>query len=273
MAHLRESEGDAAAAASLLAEAERLFNSDFSPNVRPVPAVLARLHLRVGDLAAARSWAAAAGVGADDELHYLREYEHLTLARLLLAQHQATGNPDHLDHAARLSERLHAVATDAERTAAQVETLLLLALAADAAGSADQALSHVRAAAQLTRPNLWVRPFLEAGPRAVELLGLVSGETQLAAAVAAAATGPSHPATRPAESLASAGAELALFEPLSSRELDVLRLLGSDLDGPAIARHLGVSLSTVRTHTQHIYAKLGVNNRRAAVRRAHQLHL
>ena len=45
-----------------------LFNSDFSPNVRPVPAVLARLHLRVGDLAAARSWAATAGVAADDEL-------------------------------------------------------------------------------------------------------------------------------------------------------------------------------------------------------------
>ena len=50
-------------------------------------------------------------------------------------------------------------------------------------------------------------------------------------------------------------------------------LLGSDLDGPAIARELGVSLSTVRTHTQHIYTKLGVTNRRAAVRRAHQLNL
>ena len=57
------------------------------------------------------------------------------------------------------------------------------------------------------------------------------------------------------------------------RELDLLRLLGSDLDGQAIARHVGVSLPTVRTHTQHIYAQLGVNNRRAAVRRAHQLHL
>jgi LuxR family maltose regulon positive regulatory protein len=53
----------------------------------------------------------------------------------------------------------------------------------------------------------------------------------------------------------------------------VLRLLGSDLEGPAIARHLHVSLPTVRTHTQRIYMKLGVNNRRAAVRRAHQLRL
>ena len=69
------------------------------------------------------------------------------------------------------------------------------------------------------------------------------------------------------------GEPLALVATLSSRELDVLRLLASDLDGPAIARHLNVSLATVRTHTQHIYAKLGVNNRRAAVRRGHQLNL
>jgi LuxR family maltose regulon positive regulatory protein len=64
-----------------------------------------------------------------------------------------------------------------------------------------------------------------------------------------------------------------LIEPLSERELAVLRLLGTDLDGPEIARELTVSLNTVRTHTSHIYAKLGVNNRRAAVRTAEQLGL
>ena len=65
----------------------------------------------------------------------------------------------------------------------------------------------------------------------------------------------------------------ALIEPLSERELDVLRLLGTELDGPAIARELMVSLNTVRTHTKHIYAKLAVTNRRAAVRRAAELDL
>jgi LuxR family maltose regulon positive regulatory protein len=64
-----------------------------------------------------------------------------------------------------------------------------------------------------------------------------------------------------------------LIEPLSERELEVLRLLESDLDGPAMARQLTVSLATVRTHTSNIYAKLGVNNRRAAVRRAAELGL
>jgi ATP/maltotriose-dependent transcriptional regulator MalT len=273
MAHLRESEGDTAAAAALLSEAARVFNSDFLPNVRPVPAVLARLHLRVGDLAAARSWATTAGVAPGDDLDYLNEYEHLTLARLLLAEHHATSDPGHLDQAAELLERLHDAATTAQRTAPRVEALLLLALAADTAGRADEALSQVQSAAELTRPGGWVRPFLDAGPRAVELLGQLGGKGHFMETVTRVASGTRRPRAATPEHPPTAGAWESLVEPLSSRELDVLRLLGSDLDGPAIARHLGVSLPTVRTHTQHIYAKLGVNNRRAAVRRAHQLHL
>ena len=64
-----------------------------------------------------------------------------------------------------------------------------------------------------------------------------------------------------------------LIEPLSERELDVLRLLATDLDGPDIARHLHVSLNTMRTHSRNIFRKLQVNNRRAAVRRASELGL
>jgi DNA-binding CsgD family transcriptional regulator len=71
----------------------------------------------------------------------------------------------------------------------------------------------------------------------------------------------------------STPANQALIEPLSERELEVIRLLGTDLDGPDSARELVVSLNTVRTHTKSIYAKLGVNNRRAAVRRAQELDL
>ncbi len=64
-----------------------------------------------------------------------------------------------------------------------------------------------------------------------------------------------------------------LIEPLSQRELVVLRLLGTELTGPEIARELVVSLNTVRTHTKNIYTKLGVTSRRAACRRAEELHL
>ena len=64
-----------------------------------------------------------------------------------------------------------------------------------------------------------------------------------------------------------------LVDSLSERELDVLRLLDSDLAGPAIARELSVSVNTVRTHTRHIYAKLGATTRREAVREAARLGL
>ncbi|MEM9005885.1 MAG: LuxR C-terminal-related transcriptional regulator, partial [Cyanobacteria bacterium P01_F01_bin.86] len=64
-----------------------------------------------------------------------------------------------------------------------------------------------------------------------------------------------------------------LLEPLSQRELDVLRLLNTELSGPEIARELVVALSTVRTHTKRIYSKLNVTNRRAAVQRAKELEL
>ena len=71
----------------------------------------------------------------------------------------------------------------------------------------------------------------------------------------------------------TSGRATDLVEPLSPRELEVLRLLASDLDGPDIARHLVVSVNTLRTHTKNIYAKLGVTSRRAALRRAHELGL
>ena len=71
----------------------------------------------------------------------------------------------------------------------------------------------------------------------------------------------------------SPAARDVMVDPLSDRELDVLRLLDSDLTGPEIARQLYVSLNTMRTHTKRIFTKLDVNNRSAAVRRGHQLGL
>jgi LuxR family maltose regulon positive regulatory protein len=160
-----------------------------------------------------------------------------------------------------LLRRLHESAAAGGRTGVELETVVLQALALDLDGRTEEAVALVRRAVALARPRRWVRPFLDEGPRLRELLRLAAvGDPGPAFAEDAVAT-PQPPASAP------------LVAPLSSRELDVLRLLASDLDGPAIARHLHVSLATVRTHTQHIYAKLGVNSRRAAVRRGHQLNL
>jgi LuxR family maltose regulon positive regulatory protein len=65
----------------------------------------------------------------------------------------------------------------------------------------------------------------------------------------------------------------SLVEPLSQRELAVLRLFKTELSGPEIAQELVIALSTVRTHTKSIYSKLNVTNRRAAVKRAAELDL
>jgi LuxR family maltose regulon positive regulatory protein len=64
-----------------------------------------------------------------------------------------------------------------------------------------------------------------------------------------------------------------LTEPLSQRELEVLRLFKTELSGPEIAQELVIGLSTLRTHTKSIYSKLNVNSRRAAVNRAEELGL
>ena len=91
-ARLRAVEGDLDGALSLLDEADRVYNGDYSPNVRPVPAVRARLRIRRGELGEADAWAADRGLSSGDELSYLSEHEHVTLARLLLARSQVRGD-------------------------------------------------------------------------------------------------------------------------------------------------------------------------------------
>src|SRR6478736_7765913 len=86
MARIREAEGDLGGALDLLNEAERLYVSDFFPNVRPVPALKARVLVAQGALGEALGWAREQGLSVDDDLSYPREFDHVTLVRVLLAQ-------------------------------------------------------------------------------------------------------------------------------------------------------------------------------------------
>jgi ATP/maltotriose-dependent transcriptional regulator MalT len=281
MARLRAAEGDLSTALELLDEAERVYVGDFSPNVQPVHATRARaLAARgePGDIAEARAWAQRHKVATDDELSYIREYEHITLARVLLAEHAATGSRQTLHDAAALLGRLLAAAEDGERMGTVIELEVLRAVAHHAGGARDESLEALGHAVELAHPDGWVRVFVDAAPVLTDLLReLATRQPQsaytreLLASVTApgsAATDAAGPGTTPAP-----GRGHGLVDRLSGRELDVLRLLGSDLDGPAIARRLFVSLNTVRSHTKHIYTKLDVNNRRAAISKAHQLGL
>jgi LuxR family maltose regulon positive regulatory protein len=256
---LRQAQGDLPGAIDLLAEAEQRYDTDFSPPVRPVHAEKARTQLASGDVQAAIRWAADHGLGPDDELSYVREFEHVTLSRVLLAQRS-------IDDATGLLDRLLAAARAGERGSAVVEILTLLAVAHDAGGNRAAALADLEEALTIAEPEGSVRVFLDAGPSVVALLrsATFAGPAAIHARRVLDGAGPGRAPT------SSSG---ALVDPLSPRELEVLRLLRSDLSGPDIARELVVSLNTLRTHTKSIYAKLAVTNRREAVTRAQELGL
>ena len=260
-ARVHQAERDLATAVRLLGEAERAYNTDMSPPVRPPAAVKVRAQLAAGDLAAARRWADSSGLTVDDELTYVREYEHLALAHILLAAGA-------VDDAARLSSRLLAAAEQGQRTRSVIEALIVLALAEDARGDRASATEHVRDALDRAAPERWVRVFADALPAMAPLLRAAStpGISHDLAQEVLVTTGPGN-------RVAAATPGQDLVDPLSGRELDVLRMLRSDLSGPEIARELHVSLNTFRTHTKNIYAKLGARNRREAVRRAAELGL
>ena len=273
MARIQQSQGDTTGALALLDEADRVYLGDFFPNVRPVPALRARVLATQGRSGAALDWAREQGLGVDDGVSYLREFEHMTLARVLLAQHVTSGGKNPLHEVARLLERLLSAAEAGGRTGSVIEILVSQALTHHAGGDTPSALAALERALTVAEPERYLRVFVVEGPPMATLLTAVvrqrSGWDYVRRVLAALNDGgvtvpaetPVGPATRPAD---------GLVEPLSARELDVLRLLTTDLDGPDIARQLFVSVNTVRTHTKSIYAKLGVNSRRAAVRHAQE---
>ena len=265
-ARIRQAEGDPDGALELLDEAERLYASNYSPDVCPVAAVKARVLIAQGNLSAAWAWAREHGVAAADELSYLHEFEHATVARLLLAQGMRDRADDRIAAAAELTERLLAAADDGGRNGSAIDILVVQALARHASDDPAGALTSLARAVGLAEPEGYIRVFIDEGLPMTALLKLAAKGRKA----------PGYVRRLLADSVTAEGRATVgqpLIEPLSERELEVLRLLGSELDGPDIARELAVSLATVRTHTRSIYAKLGVNSRRAAVRRAAELGL
>ena len=266
MAQLRLTEGDADRALALLEDAERVFVSEYYPVTRPLPAQAARIHAAQGRMREAGAWVRERGLSVDDDLSYVGEYEHITLARVLMAQGTRTHDPRRIQEAVALLERLLIAAETGGRWRSVIEILVLRALAEHDLGHGVAGLVPLGRALVLGEPEGYVRTFVAEGPPIADMLGMAA-KRGISPDYARRLLGPFGRVDP--RSVARHG----LLEPLSARELDVLRLLASDLDGPGIADELVVGLSTVRTHTKSIYAKLGVNSRRAAVRRGEELGL
>ncbi|MCW3045126.1 MAG: ATP-dependent transcriptional regulator, MalT-like, LuxR family [Actinobacteria bacterium] len=266
LARMRQAQGDLASAEDLLDEAERVYTGDYSPDVRPIAALRARVHLAQGKVGDALAWAHERHLSPTDALSYVHEFEHITLARALLARDAAARADGPRYEATRLLERLLAAAKEGQRTGRVIEIMVLLALAHQARADVPAALASLEPALTLAEPEGYVRVFLDEGLPMTTLLR------------AAAQHGPArdyarHLLASDSSTAPNTQVQRGLVEPLSERELQVLRLLRTDLSGPDIARELFVSLNTMRTHTKNIYVKLGVNNRRAAVSRAEELDL
>jgi len=225
-----------------------------------------RIRIAQGKMAEALDWVRTRDLSVDDDISYLHEFEHMTLARVLIAQ-EKRGLVDGSIHDAKgLLERLLQAAEEGGRMGSVIEISALLALTHAAQGDIPLALASLERALTVAEPEGYLRLFVDEGLPMAALLqeaakhGIAPNYVRQLLAAFGKAEG-------------RTSVTQLLIEPLSERELEVLRLLGTELSGPEIARELIVSLNTFYTHTKSIYNKLGVNNRRMAIRRAEELHL
>ncbi len=269
-ARFKQIQGDPDGALALLDEAERLYYRTPIPEVRPISALKARVWLEQGRLAEAWHWARRQALSVDDDLSYLHEFEHITLARLLLAQHHHDRTDGSIEQATTLLARLLTAAENGDRLGSIIEILVLQALAQRAQGSGAPALAALERALALAEPEGFARVFVDAGP---PLAGLLS---EIVARGAAPDYITSLLAQFPDFTAGVARAhkpQSALVEPLSERELEVLRLVAEGLSNREISERLFLALDTVKGHNRRIYGKLQVQRRTEAIARARELGL
>jgi LuxR family maltose regulon positive regulatory protein len=275
MARTLEAQGDVDGALDLLHEAEHLYVSDFFPNVRPIAALKARMRVAQGRLGEALGWAREQGLSAQDDLSYLHEFEHITLARVLLARYKSDREERSIHETMGLLERLLQAAEEGGRMGSVIEILVLQALAHEAQGESPSALVPLERALTLAEPEGYVRVFVDEGLPMARLLaeaaahGIMPDYTaKLLAALEAEehkSADESHlPHALPAQSLT---------EPLSQRELEVLHLIAEGLSNREISERLFLALITVKGHNRNIFRKLQVRRRTEAVARARKLGL
>jgi LuxR family maltose regulon positive regulatory protein len=221
-------------------------------------------------LANAQHWANEQGLSVDDNLNYLREFDHITLVKLLIAQYKRDREGNCLQGAITLLERLLEAAEAGDRMGSVLEILVQQAMAYEARGSISEALVPLGRALALAEPEGYIRTFVDEGQPMAELLERQKVEdggqkvyiSQLLAAFSVGqAVQPSAVSPQP------------LVEPLSERELEVLRLVAEGLTNRQIAERLFLALSTVKGHNRVIYGKLNVSRRTEAVARARELGL
>ena len=267
---LKEAAGDLETALTLLDVAKRVYIQSPIPDLRPIEALKARIHLKQGLPDKARRWAAERGLSLVDEVSYLHEFEHLTLARLEIA------NP--LVNA--LLVRLLQAAETQKRQGSVLEILLVQTLAHNAQGNLPLALATLERALILAEPEGYLRIFVDEGEPMRLLISDFRSQIQ------SRSGGQGHQLSGYLNKILAAfsqpealvqsttsGRKPEMIEPLSQRELEVLRLIALGLSNREIGERLFLALSTVKGHARLIFDKLQVQSRTEAVARARELDL
>lgn len=251
----------------MLSEADRLYYRHPIPDVHPLKALVARTMLAQGRLDEVQDWVRAQGLTIDDDLSFMREFEHITLARLLIAQYGKFRIDGYLHNAMRLLVRILNAARDGGRTGSMIELLVLQALAYEAQNNTSSALISLRRALTLAEPECYVRTFVSEGIPMETLLKRMKFEDrrmmEYIDKLRAFFEEKKYPTLPPAGQ--------SLIEPLSERELEILQLIADGLTNQEIGSQLFLSLNTVKAHTRNIYGKLGVNSRTQAAAKARAL--
>ena len=277
MARLCQAQGDLPAARHALQQAEALSQPLHSFGLRVTLAFnQVRFWLAQGDLNRARRWAfgdepAASEISLADLPLVVREVHLLTQSRVWLAQGEYTKV---LEIAAGLLPQSEA----GGRMGHTLEAGLLMALALQAQEDLPAALRALQPVLELAESEGYVRLFVEAGEPAQSLLKVAGSRLhddrlkayvdKLLLAFERATQNLQLPHLQPSNIQPS-----TLIEPLTGRELDVLRLLAEGYSNHEIAARMVVSLNTVKKHTSNLYGKLNVTSRTQAIARARDLDL
>jgi LuxR family maltose regulon positive regulatory protein len=221
---------------------------------------LARVWLAQGNLERTSQLIQKIGLKIKDEIPYRREPDYVILLRMLLAQND-------YEAALALSKRLLNQAEPAGRMGLVIEILILRSLLFQGKKDTEQALEPLKRALALAQPEGYVRSFLDEGEAMTRLLCQLQSR-QIGNGFAASLLSKidkTSGMTPPSMQL--------LIEPLTSRELEVLKLIEAGQPNQEIAGQLVISMPTVKRHISNIYAKLGVKSRTQAIAIGKELRL
>lgn len=267
-ARLKESEGDLDSALDSLDDAQRYYVRSLIPYTRPIDALKVDIYLKQGRLSNAQEWVRKHGFSADDTLSYLHEFEHSTLARVLLAEYQGNRQERIIQDSLSLLKRLLKSAEDQNRMGSMLEILMVTALAHHAHGNTSQAFASLERSLLLAVPEGYFRTFVDEGEPMQAMLfafrSTLKKQTPISEYVDKLLSFFERPAER---------SQSNLIDPLSERELEVLRLVANGLSNDEISQKLFVAVSTVKGHNLRIFGKLQAKSRTEAVARARELGL